>query len=76
MSIFNQIQEKLIFSRPTKFLDEHNVIFSGKFGSTEHAPLLITDKIQRVMKVAIFSVAYSLISVKIKLLTLLTIATY
>ena len=32
LPIFNQILEKLIFSRLTKFLDEHNIIFSGQFG--------------------------------------------
>ena len=60
LPIFNQILGKLIFSRLTKFLDKHN-IFSGQFGfrtnhSTEHALLLITDKIQRQLKVDFFPV--------------------
>ena len=60
LTIFNQILEKLIFSRLTKFPDKHNIIFSGQFGfrtnhSTEHALLLITDKIQRAIEGGLFS---------------------
>ena len=60
LPIFNQILEKLIFSRLTKFLDKHNSIFSGQFGfrtnhSTKHALLLITDKIQRAIEGGLFS---------------------
>ena len=60
LPIFNQILEKLIFSRLTKFLDKHNIIFSGQFGfrtncSTKHALLLITDKIQRAIEGGLFS---------------------
>ena len=60
LPIFNQILEKLIFSRLTKFPDKHNIIFSGQFGfrtnhSTEHALLLITDKIQRAIEGGLFS---------------------
>ena len=60
LPIFNQILEKLIFGILTKFLDKHNIIFSGQFGfrtnhSTEHALLLITDKIQRAIEGGLFS---------------------
>ena len=32
LSIFNQFLEKLMYNRLIKYLDQHNIIFSGQFG--------------------------------------------
>ena len=60
LSIFDQILEKLMYIRLIRYLDKHNIIFSWQFGfranhSTEHAPLLITAKIQRAIEGGHFS---------------------
>ena len=44
-----------MYNRLIKYLDKHNIIFSGRFGfrvihSTEHVLLLITDQIQRAVE--------------------------
>ena len=49
-----------MYNRLIKYLDKHNIIFSGQFSfrashSTEHALLLITDKIQRAIEGGHFS---------------------
>ena len=60
LSVFNKILEKLMYNRLTKFLEKHEVLFSGQFGfrsnrSTSHAFLLITDKIQNAIENKLFS---------------------
>ena len=55
LSIFNKILEKLMYRRLLSFLDKHNVLFDKHFGfrsyhSTNHAILLICDKIQRAIE--------------------------
>ena len=60
LSIFNQILEKLLYNRLYKYLEKYNIIYSGQFGfranhSTDHALLLIVDKIQRAIESGQFS---------------------
>jgi hypothetical protein len=60
ISVFNKILEKLMYNRLTKFLEKHEVFFSGQFGfrsnrSTSHAILLIIDKIQNAIENKLFS---------------------
>ena len=60
LSIFNQILEKLLYNRLYKYLEKNNIIYSGQFGfranhSTDHALLLIVDKIQRAIESGQFS---------------------
>jgi retron-type reverse transcriptase len=60
LSVFNKILEKLMYNRLTKFIEKHEVFFSGQFGfrsnrSTSHAILLITDKIQNAIENKLFS---------------------
>ena len=51
MSIFNQLQEKMVSKRLTSFINNHNILYSKQFGfrsqhSTIQAALSIIDKIQ------------------------------
>ena len=55
LSIFSKIQEKLMCTRLTAFIDKHNILFKNQIGfrskhSTTHAVLLITDKIQKAIE--------------------------
>ena len=55
LSIFNKILEKLMYKRLIDFLENNKLLFHGQFGfrsnhSTNHALLLITDKIQRAIE--------------------------
>jgi hypothetical protein len=54
LSIFNKILEKLMYKRLINFLEKNKLLFHGQFGfwsnhSTNHALLLITDKMQRAI---------------------------
>ena len=54
LPVFNQILEKIVYSRLTSFLTRHGIISNNQFGfranhSTEHALILIIDKIQRAI---------------------------
>ena len=47
--------ERVMYNRLVKFLDKYYLLYNGQFGfraghSTEHALLLIIDKIQRAIE--------------------------
>lgn len=55
LPIFNQILEKIVYSRLINFLTRQGIIFENQFGfranhSTEHALILIIDKIQKAIE--------------------------
>ena len=55
LSVFNKILEKLMFKRPSCFIEKHNILYDRQFGfrekhSTTHATLLIADRIQQAIE--------------------------
>ena len=55
LPIFNQILEKIVYSRLINHLTRQGIIFENQFGfranhSTEHALILIIDKIQKAIE--------------------------
>ena len=69
LSVFNRILEKLMYKRLNSFFEKNKIFYSGQFGfhanhSTNHATLLITNKIQRQLKKRCIHVEYSLTLVK------------
>ena len=60
MSVFNKLLEKLMYNRLASFLEKNEILFHGHFGfrsnhSTNHAILLITDKIQKAFERKLYS---------------------
>ena len=60
LSVFNKLLEKLMYNRMASFLGKNEILFHGQFGfrsnhSTNHAILLITDKIQKAIERKIYS---------------------
>ena len=60
LSVFNKLLEKLMYNRLASFLEKNEILFHGQFGfrsnhSTNHAILLITDKIQKTIERKIYS---------------------
>lgn len=54
LSIFNKLQEKLMFNRLVAFLEENNILYNKQFGfhtgySTNHAILCTTNKVQKAI---------------------------
>ena len=60
LSVFNKLLEKLMYNRLASFLEKNEILFYGQFGfrsnhSTNHAILLITDKIQKAIERKLYS---------------------
>ena len=60
LSVFNKLLEKLMYNRLASFLEKNEILFHGQFGfrsnhSTNHAILLITDKIQKAIERKLYS---------------------
>ena len=60
LSVFNKLLEKLMYNRLASFLEKNEILFHGQFSfrsnhSTNHAILLITDKIQKAIERKLYS---------------------
>ena len=60
LSVFNKLLEKLMYNRLASFLEKNEILFHCQFDfrsnhSTNHAILLITDKIQKAIERKLYS---------------------